>query len=101
MVQKKELSDNQMLYETVGHLVSMHREGVLNDFDLYNSILRLIHFGPGANKNDLQNIVDWLDREESNNTPPQEQYLADNVLKNAGEQYFEGLQRLMPLHNPR
>jgi len=79
------------MYEMVGSIVAMHREKKINDFDLYNSILRLIYSGPKNNREELQKIINWLDAEERNNTPLQEQYHSENVKKNAGENYFEGL----------
>lgn len=92
-------SENQTLYAMVGHLVSMHRDEKIDDIDLYNSILRLICFGADENRAELEKIIAWLDTTDQNNADPGEQYQAQNVRQNAGENYFEGLQRLMPLRN--
>jgi len=87
------------MYEMVGSLVSAYKDKKINDFDLYNSILRLIYSGPNGNKEKLQKIIEWLDAEEKNNTSLQEQYQSDNVRKNAGENYFEGLNLIATLHS--
>lgn len=99
MVQTGESFDSQVLYQMVGHLVSMHRDGKISDIDLYNSILRQIYLGAGENRKELKKIIAWLDKAEQNNSGLQEQYQAETVRENAGDNYFEGLQRLMPLRN--
>jgi len=95
MSKKDTSSENPMFYSMVGSLVAMHSDGYLNDIDLYNSILRLIYSGGGADKEELKKIISWLNKEEKNNSDSVEQYSTENVRHNAGEDYLEGLHRAM------
>ena len=90
-------SDTPYLFPMVASLILAHKEKNINDVDLYNSILRLIYFhgSDEINKEELEVIVRWLDQEEKNNTDQRVQYLKENVIKNAGENYFEGLEMIV------
>lgn len=82
----------------IGNLISIYRKNQINDIDLFNSIIRLINSSitnPGLiDRGVLKNIVNWLELNEENNTPPEVQYSAQNVKDNAGQDYFEGLIRV-------
>ena len=89
-------NDGNTLFVMISSLISIYRDKKINDFDLYNSIIRLVHFNSGKNKDELEKIITWLDKEEKDGIHPQDQYQAEHVKLNAGENYFEGLQQLIP-----
>jgi len=95
MKTEKQKSDNHLFLMVAG-LILAHREKNINDIDLYNSILRLIS-GAHDKKHieEMEEVVRWLEREEKNGTDPQAQYLKENVMENAGENYFEGLETIV------
>jgi hypothetical protein len=86
-------SDANNLFLIIASLILANRKKDFNDVDLYNSILRLIHFHANdkINLEKIEEVVEWLDREEKSGTDPRIQYRKENVMKNTGEDYFEGL----------
>ena len=88
---------NPELFNMAGHLVAMHRDKKIDDLDLYNSILRLIYSADEDSKVQLRRVVEWLDKDEKNNTDRREQYSFKNVTENAGEDYREGMMRIQVL----
>jgi hypothetical protein len=89
--------ENKELFNMIGSLIAIHRENKIDDLDLYNSILRIVYFSTEEDKLKLKKIVEWLDTPEKSNTDKHEQYSYENVTKNTGEEYREGLMRIQSL----
>lgn len=94
-----EIKDNKTnsghVFMIIAGLILAHRDKSVNDIDLYNSILRLIYFHANDNLEEIETVVRWLEQEEKNNVNPQIQYLRENVVKNVGENYYEGLETIV------
>lgn len=87
---------NPELFNMVGHLVSMHRDKKMDDFDLYNSILGLIYSGTEEDRAELKRVVEWIDSQEDN-PDRKAQYSYKNITENAGEAYREGIMRIQAI----
>lgn len=96
----KEKTSGADFFLMVSAVVVTYKDKQINDIDLYNSILRLVYFHSNdkATQGKLKKVVGWLNQEEDMATEPQKQYLKENVIRNAGDNYFEGLLHVMGFH---
>lgn len=85
------------IFLIIASIISSYKKKELSDIDLYNSIIRLLDKDSPMTENNLKEISkvsNWLRLEEEKNTELREQYKKDNVIRNVGENYFEGLDLL-------
>ncbi len=89
------------IYSLISGQIKLYKEKKINEVDLYNSIINLIwnsmHDSQLIDKREMEKVIQWLSKEEEALTPPAKQYRASNVIKNAGNNYFEGLKYIFSI----